>query len=105
MGAAAFAPDAAFHRVALTARHFHWLVDRGDDVVDDDIAGRMGQPVAAAGAPSAQHQTRLAQLDKELFEIFLADVLALGDLGQRNGPALAILADIDHGHHSISTLG
>src|SRR6266540_969340 len=102
MGAAALSLDTTLDSIALATRHPHRLADGGNDVIYEDIVRVPGQPVAAAGPAGAVDEPRLPQLKEELLEIFLADVLAGCDFGQRDGARAALLADIHHRHDRVS---
>src|SRR6185436_2296906 len=72
---AAAAADAALHRAFLAARGFDRLVHGGDDVGDGDAASVARQPIAAAWAAHAGHETSPAHACEKLFEVGERDFL------------------------------
>ena len=65
----------------------------------------MSQAVAAARPAHALDEAALAQPREELLEIGERNLLSLGDLGERDGLAAAVLGEVDHRHHRVASLG
>src|SRR5260370_9523593 len=100
--AARLAAAAADGRARRTARGADRLVHGEDDVGDARLVGAMTEEIAAAGAAHALDQARGAQLGEELLEIGQGDLLPLGDLGERDRAALAVLGEVDHRHPRLA---
>src|SRR5262249_24427301 len=71
------------------------LVDGKDDVGDPRLRRGMSQAVAAARPAHALDEAALAQPREELLEIGERNLLPLGDLGERDGLAAAVLGEVD----------
>src|SRR5712692_2151380 len=75
--APALVAAAAGRRTRGAARRPDRLVDGQNDIGDARLAGDEGQEIAAAGAAHAAHESALAQLGEELFQVGQRDLLAL----------------------------
>ena len=84
VGQAFLAVSAAYNGIADAARHLQRLIDRQHDFGDADLLRIASQTVAAAWTAGALDKACLAQLEKELLQIVLADVLALRDGRERH---------------------
>ena len=80
------------------------LVDREDDVGDAGVVAVMREQIAAARPAHALDETAAAQLGEKLLEIGQRNLLPLGDLGERDRPAVAVPGEIDHRHHRVAAL-
>jgi hypothetical protein len=70
---------------AATARGIHPLVNGIDDISDSHVGGRPSQAITTSRPSNTFHQTFLAQLGKQLFQVGEGNTLTLGNLGQRHG--------------------
>src|SRR5690348_3709282 len=80
------------------------LVDRKDNIGNARSGRAMREEIAAARAAHALDEVGAAQLRKQLLEIGERDFLTLGDLGEGDRLARAVLGEIDHGHHRVTPL-
>ena len=87
------------------------FVHRLHDLGDGDLAGRAGQPVAAAGAAGGDHQPGPAQAAEKLLQVAQAELLAGGDVAQRHRPAggggvgTGAAGEFDHRHDGVAAAG
>ena len=73
---------------------------RADHVRERDLLGRLGEPVAAAGAASRPHQPGVLQLEQDVLEELERDVLRLGELLALDG-LVARGGHLDRGAHGV----
>ena len=82
--AARLGPVAVLEVGGAGARHLEQrALERADRVGHVDLAGRTGQPVATGLAARGGHEIGAPQVPDELLEVGVGQLLALGDLGQR----------------------
>src|SRR4051812_30656506 len=79
MRAAALALNTTLDRIARAAGHAQRLVRRRNDLGHRDQCGIARQPVATARPAGTLDEPRPAQTREQLLEVFLADVLTLGN--------------------------
>ena len=83
----------------------HRLVDGGEDLGDADLLDWPGEAVAAAGTAHRLDDLGAAELHEELFEVGEADLLALGDLAQRDEALRLLPGKVGEGDHRVAPLG
>ena len=69
-----------------------------------DLLGRLGEPVAAAGAAPGPHQAGVLQLEQDVLEELERDVLRLGELLALDG-LVAGGGHLDRGAHGVIGFG
>ncbi len=107
VGHAARRRAGAAHRASgMAARGRDRLVHGQDDVGDAYVGGGAAEAIAAAGPAHAFHQPAAAQLGEKLFQIGQRNLLALGDVGQRNRlVGRLVLGQVGHGHDGVTAFG
>src|SRR5262245_14098524 len=103
MRTAPLAANATVNRVALTACHTQRFVHRGDDFCHGNEIGCTGETISATRTARTLDESGTTQFREKLLKIFLTDVLAFGNCGQRYGSPARILGDIDHRHYRVPT--
>src|SRR3546814_10831177 len=96
---------AAERRARRAARRPDRLVDGEDHIRNPRLVGRARQQIAAARTTHAVDQPAAPQLGEKLLAIGARDFLTLGDLGQSQRLALAVVREIDERHHAVPAFG
>jgi len=79
-------------------------LDRAHYVTKAQLGGDSGELVAPAGPPLGTNQPRLPQVAKDLLQKTAGNALALSDVSDLRGLALAVIGEVEDRLHAVASL-